>query len=113
MEGHFLLRFHSSRDCCLCHPFWSFWSRRPTGSDCHSNRTTSRLLLSVVVCTAFVSAPGCRDAHSPDRSCHRNPCPAGASVCGGRRREKLEAQTDCRSHHTRDRCSPRHSDSIG
>src|SRR5579864_1106406 len=113
MEGHFLLRFYSSCDCCLCATFWSLWSRRPTGSDDHSNRTAPRLLLSVVVCAAFVPAPGCRNTDPPDRSCHRNPCPAGASVCGRGRGEELEAQTDCRSRHTHDRSSSRHSDSIG
>src|SRR6266849_2851461 len=98
MEGHFLLRFHSYCDCCLCGSFWSLWSKRPTGSDDHSDRPTSRLLLFVAVCSALVPAPVCRDAHPADWSCRRNHCPAGASFCSRRRGEELETQADCGTH---------------
>ncbi len=85
VEGHLVLRFHSSCDRCLRCSFWSLRSRRPTGSDDYSDRPASRLFLLVAVCAALVLAPFRRDTHPSDWSRHRNHCPAGASVCGGRR----------------------------
>ena len=112
VERHILLLLHTSCNCGLRNSLWSLWSRRPTGSDDHSDRPTSRLLLSVVVCSAFVPAPSCRDADSTDWSGYRNPCPSGASVFRWRRREELEAQANCSAHDFSSRCLAWHSDSL-
>src|SRR5260370_42227189 len=98
MEGHTVLRFHSSFDRCLRGLFWSLWPGWPTGSDDYSDRPTPRLLFFVAICIAVLLAPIGRDAHPADWSSDRNPRPTGASVCSRRRGEELEAEANCRAH---------------
>src|SRR5260370_27637551 len=98
VEGHFLLWFHTSCDCCLRGSFWALWSKRPTGSDDHSDRPAARLFLFVAVCTALVLASLCPDPHPADWSFRGNHRPAGASFRSRRRREEPEPPADHSTH---------------
>ena len=93
-----LLGLHSPFDRGLRGLLRAIRSGRPAGSDDHPDGASTRLLLSVDLRLAFVSAAQGRDADPFDRSDHCARRAAGPSVFRRRRRKELEAPTHCGSH---------------
>ncbi len=85
VEGYRLFRLHSACDRRLCRRFRPLRSERPAGSDDHSDRAASRLLLPVALCSALFSAAGGGNTASADRTGDRDHRAARASVFRRRR----------------------------